>query len=51
MAECCRELIVQSDPHAEGFYRAMGAMRIGTQASTVIPGLALPLLGLSLLHT
>lgn len=38
------ELRVQSDPHAEGFYRAMGAERSGTQASTVIPGLELPLL-------
>jgi len=38
-----RELRVQSDPHAEGFYRAMGAERIGSQPSTVIPGRALPL--------
>lgn len=44
----CRELIVQSDTHAEGFYRAMGAVRVGTQASTVIAGLALPVLRLGL---
>lgn len=43
-----RELLVQSDPHAEGFYRAMGAERIGSQPSTVIPGRALPLLRLAL---
>ena len=40
----CRALLVQCDPHAEGFYRAMGAERIDLQPSTVIPGLALPLL-------
>ena len=43
-----RELLVQSDPHAEGFYRAMGAERIGSQPSTVIPGRELPLLRLAL---
>lgn len=42
------ELLVQSDPHAEGFYRAMGAQRIGTQPSTVFPGRELPLLRLAL---
>jgi ribosomal protein S18 acetylase RimI-like enzyme len=43
-----RALLVQSDPHAEGFYRAMGAERIGSQPSTVIAGLELPLLRLVL---
>lgn len=43
-----RELLVQSDPHAEGFYRAMGAERIGSQPSTVVPGRELPLLRLVL---
>ena len=43
-----RQLLVQSDPYAEGFYRTMGAERIGSQPSTVIPGLALPLLRLKL---
>lgn len=47
-ARGCRELLVQSDPHAEGFYRAMGAARIGTRRSTVIPGRELPLLRLAL---
>ena len=47
-ARGCRELLVQSDPHAEGFYRAMGATRIGTRRSTVIPGRELPLLRLAL---
>lgn len=43
-----RELLVQSDPHAEGFYRAMGAERSGSQPSTVFPGRELPLLRLML---
>ena len=47
-ARGCRELRVQSDPHAEGFYRAMGAERIGTKPSTVFPGKELPLLRLAL---
>ena len=44
----CHEVLVQSDPHAEGFYRAMGAVRIGTQPSTILLGVALPLLRLAL---
>jgi GNAT superfamily N-acetyltransferase len=39
-----RELIIQSDPHAEGFYLAMGAIRDGVLESTVSPGRMLPLL-------
>jgi GNAT superfamily N-acetyltransferase len=39
-----RELIIQSDPHAEGFYQAMGAARAGVRESTVTPGRMLPLL-------
>jgi GNAT superfamily N-acetyltransferase len=38
------ELLIQSDPHAEGFYLAMGAERIGERESTVTPGRMLPLL-------
>jgi GNAT superfamily N-acetyltransferase len=34
----------QSDPHAEGFYLAMGATRIGDSESTVTPGRLLPLM-------
>ncbi|HEY8597419.1 MAG TPA: GNAT family N-acetyltransferase, partial [Thermomicrobiales bacterium] len=43
----CRELHVESDPHAEGFYRKMGAERIGIHRSTVIPGRELPVLRLA----
>jgi GNAT superfamily N-acetyltransferase len=38
------ELLVVADPHAEGFYRAMGAVRVGEVASEVDPGRRLPLL-------
>jgi GNAT superfamily N-acetyltransferase len=38
------ELLIQSDPYAEGFYLAMGAERIGERESTVAPGRMLPLL-------
>ena len=44
----CRELQVESDPHAEGFYLTMGAERIGVHRSTVIPGRELPVLRLAL---
>jgi GNAT superfamily N-acetyltransferase len=37
-------LFVVSDPHAEGFYRHMGAARIGTQPSEIGPGRQLPLM-------
>ncbi|MGH2616195.1 MAG: GNAT family N-acetyltransferase [Thermomicrobiales bacterium] len=40
----CTELVIQSDPFAEGFYRAMDARRVGELESTVIPGRMLPLL-------
>jgi GNAT superfamily N-acetyltransferase len=40
----CAELVIQSDPHAEGFYLAMGAQRTGELESTVTPGRMLPLL-------
>ena len=38
-----RSLLIQGDPHAEGFYRAMGGQRIGRQPSASIPGRWLPL--------
>lgn len=41
-------LEIQSDPHAEPFYRAMGAVRVGTRPSGSIPGRELPLLRLAL---
>src|SRR5215211_5642303 len=40
----CSELVLQSDPQAEGFYLTMGAQRAGASESTVIPGRMLPLM-------
>jgi N-acetylglutamate synthase-like GNAT family acetyltransferase len=37
-----KELVVVADPHAEGFYRAMGAIRIGEVPSEIEPGRRLP---------
>ena len=39
-----QDLVLQSDPHAEGFYLARGARRIGEAASALIPGRTLPLM-------
>ncbi|MEO1131866.1 MAG: GNAT family N-acetyltransferase [Cyanobacteria bacterium J06639_1] len=41
-------LLIQSDPNAEGFYRAMGAERIGHKASASFPGRRLPLLAIAI---
>jgi ribosomal protein S18 acetylase RimI-like enzyme len=41
-------MTIQSDPHAEAFYAAMGAVRIGEAPSTVFPDRQLPLLIFSL---
>ena len=41
-------LLIHSDPHAEGFYLAMGAERIGDVASSSIPGRTIPLLRIAL---
>ena len=38
----CEHLEVDSDPHAEGFYRAMGMIRCGNAPSGSIPGRTLP---------
>ena len=38
----CTRLEVDSDPHAEGFYRAMGMTRVGVAPSGSIPGRLLP---------
>jgi N-acetylglutamate synthase-like GNAT family acetyltransferase len=38
----CTRLEVDSDPHAEGFYRAMGMSRCGEAPSGSIPGRMLP---------
>ncbi|MCA9876599.1 MAG: GNAT family N-acetyltransferase [Thermomicrobiales bacterium] len=43
-----RDLVLQSDPHAEGFYRSRGARRIGEAASAVMPGRTLPLMHVTL---
>lgn len=42
------DMLIHSDPHAEGFYLAMGAERIGESESTVQPGRKLPLLRVGL---
>jgi N-acetylglutamate synthase-like GNAT family acetyltransferase len=49
MIKTARELQIQkvfihSDPHDEGFYKAMGAERIGEVNSSVFPNRKLPLL-------
>lgn len=41
------QILIESDPHAEGFYLAMGAQRIGEAPSSVQPGRMLPLLELT----
>ena len=41
-----RWLLIASDPHAVGFYRAAGAQRIGARPSLSFPGRELPLLRL-----
>lgn len=43
-----RTLLIQSDPNAEQFYRAMGAERTGQRASASIPGRWLPLLAIAI---
>jgi N-acetylglutamate synthase-like GNAT family acetyltransferase len=42
------EIDVASDPSAEGFYAAMGALRIGEAPSDAVPNRLLPLLRFSL---
>lgn len=42
------DLVIVADPHAEGFYLAMGAIRSGEVASEVDPGRALPRLRVTL---
>ncbi|MFF5722679.1 GNAT family N-acetyltransferase [[Kitasatospora] papulosa] len=41
-------LTIDADPHAEPFYTAMGAVRVGTAPSGSVPGRMLPLLELPL---
>lgn len=40
--------MIDADPNAEPFYRAMGAVRIGATPSGSIPGRELPLLEFTL---
>jgi hypothetical protein len=35
-------MTIDADPHAEAFYLAMGAVRVGEAASESIPGRSLP---------
>jgi len=44
----CQRLFIHSDPHAEGFYRSMGASRIGDVPSGSIEGRSLPLMCIDL---
>jgi 8-oxo-dGTP pyrophosphatase MutT (NUDIX family)/GNAT superfamily N-acetyltransferase len=41
-----RTLELDADPHAEAFYQHLGAVRIGSSASTAVPGRALPRMSL-----
>jgi GNAT superfamily N-acetyltransferase len=43
-----RDLHIEADPNAEGFYLAMGARRVGYRPSSAVPGRVLPLLQFSL---
>ena len=43
-----KDLVLQSDPHAEGFYLSRGARRIGEVASALMPGRTLPLMHIDL---
>lgn len=40
-------VLIESDPHAEGFYRSRGAERVGSAPSAVVAGRSLPLLRFS----
>lgn len=47
-ARGAKMLLIDSDPHAEAFYTAMGAEVIGRAPSEAIPGRTLPLMRLDL---
>lgn len=42
----CDRIVIQGDPHALAFYRALGAVQSGERASDSIPGRRLPVLEL-----
>jgi len=43
-----RTILIQGDPHADGFYRRAGARHIGERESASIPGRRLPLYRLAI---
>ncbi|HEX6290518.1 MAG TPA: GNAT family N-acetyltransferase [Herpetosiphonaceae bacterium] len=43
-----RRMVIESDPHAEAFYRAMGAVRCGERLSPISAARRLPLMYVSL---
>ncbi|MDH5232895.1 MAG: GNAT family N-acetyltransferase [Gammaproteobacteria bacterium] len=45
-----KTLLIQGDPHAKGFYCAMGAKPIGQRESASIPGRFLPLFSIDLVQ-
>ena len=45
----CRAMLIQSDPHAAGFYERNGAVKIGERESGSIPGRFLPLYRLAVM--
>jgi GNAT superfamily N-acetyltransferase len=47
-ADGARRLVIQSDPHAVGFYRRLGATDAGEAPSDSVPGRMLPMLHLEL---
>ena len=40
-------ILIESDPHAAGFYRSRGAEQVGSVPSSVVPGRYLPLFRLT----
>lgn len=46
-----QRLVIQGDPNAEGYYRAVGAVRIGERPSDSIPGRSLPLFAIELVES
>jgi GNAT superfamily N-acetyltransferase len=49
-AQGARRMSIDSDPFAEGFYRAVGAVLVGEAPSGSIPGRMLPLLSYDIAH-
>jgi GNAT superfamily N-acetyltransferase len=49
--EGAKRLLIEADPNAEGFYKRLGARRIGDAPSSAIPGRTLPLLEFAIPET